>query len=577
MTFIAAAASGDRSVADLLGLLRAGLADGTITKRAHRGHVVAWTTGHPWVSSSDDGEVLVVLDGQIHQPLAERSLQAELLRIRYRQAGEDFARGVLGDFVCIVLDRTRDQLVVSRDPIGVRPWFHSSSGKQYAGATDLATVSALPWVDVSIDEAAALAYLAGEMRSSGGTLYRGVSTVAPGSTWTSAAPSARGRLHHQWNIVPEPEVSWGEALERCHHVFRQSVRDRVAVAGAATSELSGGLDSSSVIGTLVDMGYDEVLAGRLLFDGSDADERQFSDAVLEMWEIPSVSVGPWIPADDEFTALCRGLRRPPPDPNFTMTASLHRAFSGTGRSCALTGLGGDDAFLETTLGSRVVSAVQQRRLWMLPMALREEGQLARGAWRRTWRPLLAYLAGRGRPRPPRYIAERVAHEHDLSERMASAVVRVTGDRAVDERLSGLSSGYVAAIFEDAAVVHDLSGWRSTHPFFDPRFIEASYGLDPWFPVRNGHDRALEVELFGALLPPVVRDRRDKADFAEVAWARPATRKLTKRLLSGPLMQRGWIDSEAVTDVMENAMKGRAGAALPFCRLVAMHSWLSGEP
>ncbi|MGY1769910.1 asparagine synthase-related protein [Blastococcus sp. SYSU D00813] len=575
MSFIAAAASGDRSVADLLRRLRDDLANGAIAKAAYRGHVVAWTTGHPWVSSSDDGEVLVVLDGQVHRPLAERSLQAELLRVRYRQSGENFARGVLGDFVCIILDRIRDRLVVSRDPIGVRPWFHSSSGKQYAGATDLATVSSLPWVDVSIDEEMALAHLAGEMQSSGGTLYRGISTVAPGSTWTSAAPSPRGRLHHRWNLVPEPEVTWDEAVERCRHVFREIVRDRVAVAGAATSELSGGLDSSSVIGTLVDMGYDDVLAGRLLFDGPDADERRFSDAVLEMWRVPSVSVGPWLPTDEEFAALCRDLRRPPPDPNFTMTVSLHRGFQEAGRKCALTGLGGDDAFLETTLGSRVVSALQQRRAAVLSPALHELVAHRRGAWRRTWRPLLSYVAGRGRPQPPRYVAERAAREHALRELVASPTVEVTGDRAVDERFSGHSSGYVAAILEDAALVHDLSGWRSTHPFFDPRFIEASYGLNPWFPVRGGHDRALEVEIFGALLPPKVRTRRDKADFAEVAWARPATRDLAQRILSGPLMERGWIDPDAVTDVISDAEQGRAEAALPFCRLVAVHSWLSG--
>ena len=63
MTFTAAAASGGEAVDDLERLLAPRRARGEVCWAAHRGHAVAWTTRHRWVSSADDGDVLVVLDG----------------------------------------------------------------------------------------------------------------------------------------------------------------------------------------------------------------------------------------------------------------------------------------------------------------------------------------------------------------------------------------------------------------------------------------------------------------------------------------------------------------------------------
>src|SRR5690606_31125514 len=126
-------------------------------------------------------------------------------------------------------------------------------------------------------------------------------------------------------------------------------------------ELSGGLDSSAVVGTVARSGRGDLLAGRLVFAGPRADERAWSDAVARHWAIPLVSAPPWSPSDDECRELTRRLRRPLPDPHFLMFCGLHEAFLAHGRPEGLTGLGGDDAFVAAGIGSRAVSAVQLRR------------------------------------------------------------------------------------------------------------------------------------------------------------------------------------------------------------------------
>ncbi len=571
MTFTAAVASGHEAAADLERLLATRIARSEVAWAAHRGHAVAWTARHRWVSSADDGDVLVVLDGQLHNLFEDGAPQAELLHQRYREAGSALAEGLLGDFVVVVLDRTHGRLLVCRDPLGVRPWYQAISGRRHAGATEVATLCALPWVDDSVDEPEALAYLAGDMRSLGPTLHRGIVTLAPGSTWTATASGQELRHHHRWDIRPAPEVTWDEAVERTRQAVEDAVRDRVRVAGSATSELSGGLDSSSIVGTLVHLGIDDLLTGRLLFDGPRADERTFSDAVIDHWRLRAVSARPWLPTEDETAQWTADLRRPPPDPNFTMSAGLHRALLMEHRTSALTGLGGDDAFVVMSVPSLVVSAVQQGRRNLLLRLARTSVGRPRESWQQVWRPTLGHLRPRRRARIPRHVSTRAAEALGLTDRLAARPTQLTDVRAIDERCDGLTSGYLARILEDGAVVADLTGWRTTHPYLDPRVIEATYGLDPWFPVRGGHYRAMQVAVFGDRLPPVVRDRHSKAEFSEVVCELSADR--VRDITQGPLTRHGWLDVDGLSRLVHATGEEKATATFLLSRVNDLDRWL----
>src|SRR5205085_2753862 len=145
-------------------------------------------------------------------------------------------------------------------------------------------------------------------------------------------------------------VSWDDGVERCRALLDDAVASRLRTSGPATSQLSGGIDSSAVVGTIAATRRDELMVGRLIFDGPSADERAYSDAVIDHWKVPAISVKPWIATPDETLERSQRLGRPFPDPHFTMFCSLYRAFLSEGRSNGLTGMGGDDAFVAMRTG-----------------------------------------------------------------------------------------------------------------------------------------------------------------------------------------------------------------------------------
>ncbi len=109
---------------------------------------------------------------------------------------------------------------------------------------------------------------------------------------------------------------------------------------------------------------------------------------------------------------------------------------------------------------------------------------------------------------------------------------------------------------------------------DPRVVEGTYGLNPWFAVRNGEDRALQVAAFEDRLPPLVRNRQDKAEFSEIMWGVGlADDDLIQRIATGPLSERGWLDADGFADVARRAREQWPNAAIPMSRAAALDRWL----
>ena len=237
-----------------------------------------------------------------------------------------------------------------------------------------------------------------------------------------------------------------------------------------------------------------------------------------------------------------------------MFASLLGALRERGRCEGLTGIGGDDAFVSMPLEARVISAAQLRQRAVLLGLAGAARRDPRQAWRQTLRPTLRRLAPWVRPEPVRYVSASASGWPWLVEQVQTTTPAVTGVCAVDERIENC-------------------GWRSSHPYLDPRFITATYGLDPWFAVRDGHVRALQVAAYADRLPELVLRRRSKAEFSEVVLSGGVSDEVVHRLASGPLAERGMLDRVGFSHVVVGARLGTASAALPLMRAMALDRWL----
>jgi asparagine synthase (glutamine-hydrolysing) len=137
-------------------------------------------------------------------------------------------------------------------------------------------------------------YLAANLTDREETLYKGILRLPPAHSLLIREGRIDKRVY--WDLDPGKEVRHRTDEEYAEHfssVFKEAVRCRLRSHGPVGAELSGGLDSSSVVVMAQEL-YREGLAAdhdfatlSLVYPGQSYDESSYIDDVVDMWKVES--------------------------------------------------------------------------------------------------------------------------------------------------------------------------------------------------------------------------------------------------------------------------------------------------
>jgi len=164
---------------------------------------------------ASDGDVAVVLDGDVYNERTEGLSDAEVVLDFYKSYGRAFAGHIEGVFACAIYDS--GELILARDSVGVRPLYR---GRTAGG----------DWI------------FASEVKSLVG-LAEQVWELLPAITWSSEAGLSAFLAHY-------PEISmprrFDEAAAKVRDVLTRAVERRMEDGAVGACLLSGGLDSTII-------------------------------------------------------------------------------------------------------------------------------------------------------------------------------------------------------------------------------------------------------------------------------------------------------------------------------------------
>ena len=206
-----------------------------------------------------EGDLVLVADARIDnraELLSVLSLRpskgrvvtdAELILAAYRRWGTECPDRLMGDFAFAIWDRYARRLFAARDGMGVRPFYYFHDGRRFAFATLLPAVRLLPDVPQSVDEEMILRFLAQQLdREKQRTFYTAVQRLPAGQALQVDAQGLHSWSYWQPNLE-ELRLDTEEAyVEAFRSTFEEAVRCRLRSITPVGSQLSGGLDSSSV-------------------------------------------------------------------------------------------------------------------------------------------------------------------------------------------------------------------------------------------------------------------------------------------------------------------------------------------
>ena len=176
----------------------------------------------------------------------------EVLPALYARDGLDFPRRLRGMFGIGIWDGRRRRGMIVRDRLGIKPLYHARVGDLLVFASELKCLLASGLVPVDLDYEAIDAYLTLGFVPGPRTPLAAVKRLEPGHMLVVEEGRVWSEAYWRYPTPPvEPvQMSRQEASERLYAELEESVRLRLMSDVPLGAMLSGGLDSSLIVGMM---------------------------------------------------------------------------------------------------------------------------------------------------------------------------------------------------------------------------------------------------------------------------------------------------------------------------------------
>lgn len=237
--------------------------DGPIGLGFRRLSILDLEGGHQPMSTPD-GRFTIVFNGEVYNHLVLRQrLESQGARFRthsdtetilqlFAREGPGAVARLRGMFALALYDRQKGELVLARDPVGIKPLYYRFDGTSLAFSSELRSLLA-GGISPDFDPSAVLDYLAYGKVHAPRTILRDVLKLPP-ATLLRLDPQGL-RLETYWRLPERPKhgapASLVEAVDKLEDLVSESVQAHLLADVPVGSFLSGGVDSSLITAMMV--------------------------------------------------------------------------------------------------------------------------------------------------------------------------------------------------------------------------------------------------------------------------------------------------------------------------------------
>jgi asparagine synthase (glutamine-hydrolysing) len=244
--------------------------------------------------ANEDETIWVIFNGEIYNFLDLRhdlEQRGHVFRSRsdtetivhaYEAFGDDFLSHLDGMFAFALWDARRQRLVLARDRSGKKPLFYAFDGTHLAFASEIKAILACPWVErrmavEHLPELLTFGYV-----STPRTLYEGIFQLPPASYAVVDRDGIKGPFWY-WRLTFSSasnghSPSAPQAAQRVRELLTAAVQRRLISDVPLGALLSGGLDSSIVVGLMSKLIHEPVRTFTIgMADEPSFDERPYAE------------------------------------------------------------------------------------------------------------------------------------------------------------------------------------------------------------------------------------------------------------------------------------------------------------
>jgi asparagine synthase (glutamine-hydrolysing) len=539
--------------------------------------------------SVSEGELRISFDGRIDDrnelisalSLSWQSTDPGIIAAAYRQWGADFLSRLSGDFVLALWDGDRQELLLARDCFGTAPLYYHRSLHGVSWSSRLGPLVAETGCDRRPDPHFVSGFLSFGRRGD----------VSPYAAIAAVPPAGFVRLTRNqeitakhWRLDPEREIrrrSDAEYEDEFFALFQRSVRNRLRASAPVFCELSGGVDSSSVVAVAdaicrAERRSDESLQTVSYIYGEVAsfDDRPYIAIARKAFGRRSHDIH-----ERESPLLSSMTEDYPfdePSPAWMGTAilsAMKKKMAAAGSSVLLSGAGGDDlCWSEIDYPPQIADAVKRFRFGRAVRESRLWAEVLRKPRSLLLKNAVATIFGSVDAKLMPWIDRRFARLTNM-HRPWSDMEEARAIRLPSRKLHFLSLHSLAVEMGAMRIVCPEIDLR--YPFADRSLVEFVFSIPIEQHLRLNEMRSLQRRAMARVLPRELAYRTTKGSPGGTVYRRfreqwPAI----KSIFAAPrVCDYGYADHKALAASLQRAAHGQNVNAPGLLRLLALEMWL----
>jgi asparagine synthase (glutamine-hydrolysing) len=562
---------------------------------------------------NEDGQVAVIFNGEIYN---FRELRVELERAGHRFAtssdtevlvhgwevwGKGLVQRLRGMFAFAVWDRARRTLFLARDRLGIKPLYYAElPGGCWIFASELKALLEDPDLPRKLDPRAVEEYFTLGYVPDPHTILQGVAKLPPAHTLTLGETSGRAEPESYWDITmwgKAPISDSGGVEELLLDRLDESVRSHLVADVPLGAFLSGGIDSSAVVSSMVGVEGAAVRTCSIAFGEDDFDESRFARGIAQQFQTDHREEVADSQSFHLLDDLVEAYDEPFCDSSVLPTYLLCR-LARRHVKVALSGDGGDETLAGYHRYRNFLTAVRLHRA--LPGPLRAPilglaGVLARapglsakmarrakalGQFGGSLPESYLWLVGISDPQERRVLYSDAFRRELQGYQSLELLQHHYANAPTDDPLSRVQyvdlktylPGDILTKVDRASMAHSL---EVRVPLLDHQWVEWTASLPPGLKLKDGVGKHVFRRALRSRLSEDVLWRRKKGFSAPVsAWLRGPLREAMRSRLLGPGPGRTDILSpEGVQRLVHDHLAGRADhGSILWALLMFQASW-----
>ena len=338
--------------------------------------------GHQPMQDNDQ-ELELIFNGEIYNFMDVRPLMneyqfktksdSEVILAAYKKWGAECVHQFNGMFAFAIWNKPKQQLFIARDRLGIKPLYYFQKDKTLLFASEVRALLDSGLVPRKINRSALPDYFTYQTVHAPETLVEGVKMLMPGHTMliSNEGVNVQQYWSPQNNFTGEAKnKSYTDVCNDVNDLLRASVKRRLISDVPFGAFLSGGIDSSAVVGLMSEVQQQPVKTFTIVFNEEEFSEAKYARIIAKKFNTDHHEFH-LKPKDflDELPLALKALDHPSGDgPNSYIVSRITRE---NGITMALSGLGGDELFAGYPVFSRYLKIKDKQWLWKTPHAIRK--------------------------------------------------------------------------------------------------------------------------------------------------------------------------------------------------------------